>query len=255
MVSARVICESKKKNTIPSLRYIRPHRRSLTRGSMNTSILSAVLFISKDLSVVHFYAEWAAQCGQINDVLEEVAKSNEYKTANCAKIIAEDVPAISLKHGVSAVPTILLLRNGAVVDRVDGANPEALVEKIKEQLADERSTSADSLKPQMSLEERLKKLINQAPCVLFMKGDPANPRCGFSRTIVSLLDGYNTDYKTFDILQDNAVREGLKKFSNWPTYPQLYLNGELLGGLDIIKEMSESGELDGMLPKKTKESS
>jgi len=205
---------------------------------------------SKELSVVHFCAAWAAQCTQINEVLKEMTKSSDYKGAKFAKITAEDVPEVSLKYGVSAVPTVLLIRNGAIADRVDGANPAALADKIKEQLASGNSISVDIRKPEISLEERLKKLINKAPCMLFMKGDPANPRCGFSRTIVSLLDGYKADYQSFDILQDNTVREGLKKFSNWPTYPQLYVNGELLGGLDIIKEMSESGELESMLPKK-----
>lgn len=72
----------------------------------------------------------------------------------------------------------------------------------------------------------------------------------FYRSIVGILDSYNADYQTFDILTDNDVREGLKKFSNWPTYPQLYVKGELIGGLDIVKEMVENGELEIMLPKK-----
>lgn len=202
------------------------------------------------MSVVHFCAEWAAQCAQMNDVLLEMTKSSDYKGAKFAKVVAEDVPEISLKYGVSAVPTVLLMRNGAVDDRVDGANPAALADKVKERLTSGNSVNDEICKPETSLEDRLKKLINKAPCMLFMKGDPATPRCGFSRTIVSILDGYKADYQSFDILQDNTVREGLKKFSNWPTYPQLYVNGELLGGLDIVKEMSESGELVDMLPKK-----
>ncbi|XP_072759034.1 glutaredoxin 3 [Anoplolepis gracilipes] len=202
----------------------------------------------KELSVVHFYAQWAQQCSQVNDVLDEMTKLEQYKDVKFAKIEAENMPEVSLKSGVAVVPTVLLLKNSDIVDRVDGVNAGALTEKIKSHLNNEDAPLLDKTKE--SLEERLKKLINQAPCMLFMKGNPANPRCGFSRTIVSILDNYNTDYKSFDILQDNDVREGLKKFSNWPTYPQLYLNGELIGGLDIVKEMEESGELESMLPKK-----
>lgn len=73
--------------------------------------------------------------------------------------------------------------------------------------------------------------------MLFMKGNPTDPKCGFSRQIVALLNEENIQYGTFDILNDNEVRQGLKQFSNWPTYPQLYVNGTLVGGLDILKEM------------------
>lgn len=205
---------------------------------------------SKELSVVHFYAPWAEQCSQVNDVLEEMSKLEQYKEVKFAKVEAENVPEVSLKSGVAVVPTVLLLRNSNVIGRVDGANASALTEKINHHLNNKDTPLLDAAKAKESLEDRLKKLVNQAPCMLFMKGNPANPRCGFSRTIVSLLDGYKADYKSFDILQDNDVREGLKKFSNWPTYPQLYLNGELIGGLDIVKEMNESGELESMLPKK-----
>lgn len=181
-----------------------------------------------------------------------MSKLAEYQGVRFAKIEAEKIPDVSLKAGISAVPTIVLTRNDTIVDRIDGANPAAIAEKIKRQLLTNKdSISFDTCKPKEKLEERLKKLINQAPCMLFMKGSPTTPRCGFSRTIVSILDSCKTDYQTFDILQDNDVREGLKKFSDWPTYPQLYVNGELIGGLDIVKEMNESGELESMLPKKS----
>ncbi|XP_018312694.1 glutaredoxin-3 isoform X2 [Mycetomoellerius zeteki] len=203
----------------------------------------------KELSAVHFYAPWAEQCSQVNDVFEEMSKLEQYKEVKFAKIEAENIPEVCLKSGIAAVPTVLLLRNSNVISRVDGVNVSALTEKIKHHL-NKDAPLLDTTKAKESFEDRLKKLVNQAPCMLFMKGNPANPRCGFSRTIVSILDTYKTDYKSFDILQDNDVREGLKKFSNWPTYPQLYLNGDLIGGLDIVKEMNELGELESMLPKK-----
>lgn len=204
---------------------------------------------SKELTLVHFYAPWAAQCSQIDDVFEEMCKLEEYKDVKFAKIEAENVPTVSQKSGIVVVPTVLLLRSSHIVDRVNGVNTIELTDKVKHHLNNKNLLDHVS-KPKEPLENRLKKLTNQASCMLFMKGNPEQPRCGFSRTIVSILDGYKADYKTFDILQDNEIREGLKKFSNWPTYPQLYINGDLIGGLDIVKEMSESGELENMLPKK-----
>lgn len=95
-----------------------------------------------------------------------------------------------------------------------------------------------------SLNSRLTKLVKRSKVMLFMKGVPSAPRCGFSKQIVAILDEMEVDYDGFNILEDEEVRQGLKEFSDWPTFPQLYSNGELLGGLDIIKEMRDSGELE-----------
>eukprot|EP00924_Labyrinthula_sp_SR-Ha-C_P009238 augustus_masked-scaffold_2-processed-gene-17.50-mRNA-1 protein AED:0.01 eAED:0.01 QI:0/-1/0/1/-1/1/1/0/468 len=106
----------------------------------------------------------------------------------------------------------------------------------------------ESLKDQLgiggvSLEDKLRSLINKDKIMLFMKGDPEEPRCGFSRTMVGILHEVCAKFSTFDILSDEEIRQGLKSYSDWPTYPQLYVNGELIGGLDIIKELKEEDEL------------
>jgi Grx4 family monothiol glutaredoxin len=103
------------------------------------------------------------------------------------------------------------------------------------------TTAADTL------QSRLEKLVNRHKVMLFMKGLPSAPRCGFSRQIVEILDDSNIAYDAFNILEDEEVRQGLKEFSDWPTYPQLYVNGVLVGGLDIVKELKESNELEDML--------
>ena len=92
-----------------------------------------------------------------------------------------------------------------------------------------------------------KALINKHPLMIFMKGNPEEPKCGFSRTLIGILNETGIPYGTFDIFSDEDVRQGLKKYSNWPTYPQVYVKGELVGGLDIIKELKESGDLDSTL--------
>ena len=89
--------------------------------------------------------------------------------------------------------------------------------------------------------------MTQADVVLFMKGSPDAPRCGFSRRIVALLRERGVAFGSFDILQDERVRAGLKVLNNWPTFPQLIVKGEFVGGLDVVTEMVENGELKEML--------
>lgn len=97
------------------------------------------------------------------------------------------------------------------------------------------------------LEARIQGIVNSASCVLFMKGNPATPQCGFSAQVVQMLNRVLPDYQTFDVLSDGEVREGVKEFSDWPTIPQLYIGGEFMGGCDIVKEMYDSGELHDAL--------
>jgi len=87
--------------------------------------------------------------------------------------------------------------------------------------------------------------VASAPVVLFMKGTRHQPQCGFSATVVGILDSLLADYETVNVLADPAIRQGIKEYSNWPTIPQLYVNGEFLGGCDIVREMHQSGELEG----------
>ena len=89
--------------------------------------------------------------------------------------------------------------------------------------------------------------MNQDQVVLFMKGSPDQPRCGFSRRIVATLRDQNVQFAHFDILSDDSVRSGLKVLNNWPTFPQLIVKGEFVGGLDVVNEMAENGELKELL--------
>jgi len=93
------------------------------------------------------------------------------------------------------------------------------------------------------LNDRIKSLIGSSDVFLFMKGIPQMPQCGFSANTVAILNSMNVPFKTFDILTDMDIREGVKQFSNWPTFPQLYIKGQLVGGNDIITEMYQSGDL------------
>lgn len=103
------------------------------------------------------------------------------------------------------------------------------------------------LPKKQNLDDRLRYLINKSDVMIFMKGNPREPKCGFSRQLMEIIKRLDVKFDTFDILEDEEVRQGLKSFSNWPTYPQVYVKGELIGGLDIIKELKEAGELEGSL--------
>jgi len=91
--------------------------------------------------------------------------------------------------------------------------------------------------------ERIKSQLSSNPVLLYMKGTPDFPQCGFSATAVRALNAVDADFESVNIFEDPELREALKQYSNWPTYPQLYVNGELIGGCDIIVEMYNSGEL------------
>jgi len=95
--------------------------------------------------------------------------------------------------------------------------------------------------------ERIKHDITDNPVLLFMKGTPVFPQCGFSAAVVQILTTMGVKFKGIDVLADPEIREGIKVFSNWPTIPQLYVKGEFVGGCDIIREMYESGELQDYL--------
>ncbi len=94
---------------------------------------------------------------------------------------------------------------------------------------------------------RIAELVTTNNVVLFMKGTPLFPQCGFSSKAISILDHLNVEYETVDVLQDMEIRQGIKEYSDWPTVPQLYVKGEFLGGSDIMMEMFEAGELQDAL--------
>ncbi len=104
--------------------------------------------------------------------------------------------------------------------------------------------------PEAAVHAFISKTIAEHPVVLFMKGVPDQPRCGFSSLVVQVLDHLGVDFVGVDVLQDEALRQGVKAFSDWPTIPQLYVAGEFVGGSDIVREMFQSGELKPLLVQK-----
>lgn len=98
--------------------------------------------------------------------------------------------------------------------------------------------------------ERIKQDVAENDVVLYMKGSPVFPQCGFSSAVVQILTALGVKFKGIDVLQDPGIRQGIKDFSNWPTIPQLYVKGEFIGGCDIVREMFDNGELKQVLADK-----
>ena len=99
----------------------------------------------------------------------------------------------------------------------------------------------------MDVQEQIKNVVEENSVMLFMKGSPDFPQCGFSGRLVQILQACGAQVASADVLSDDQIRQGIKDFSNWPTIPQLYINGEFIGGSDIVTEMYESGELQAKL--------
>ena len=194
-------------------------------------------------------------------------------TTSWLSLNAEDLPEISETYDVTAVPFLVLLRDNVVLETVSGsdaAKVRSAIEKHAKSLnntnqlpplqkvtpkerngndtknlssyapsKDEPATvpeySSEELAGQKKdLHKRLSELVKAAPVMLFMKGTPSSPQCGFSRQLVALLRENSVKYGFFNILADDEVRQGLKEFADWPTFPQLWIDGELVGGLDIV---------------------
>ena len=101
-----------------------------------------------------------------------------------------------------------------------------------------------------TVHERINQEVADNPVVLYMKGSPVFPQCGFSAAVVQILSHLGVKFKGVDVLADPGIRQGIKEFSNWPTIPQLYVKGEFVGGCDIIREMFQAGELQQLLADK-----
>jgi len=212
------------------------------------SLLSADL---TRVSLINFCAPWAAPCIQMNTVAEELSK--KYPQALVLQVEAEEQADIAESFDIEAVPTFLILQGHTLLARINGADAQQLMdlmEKFAKPTPSVNPLSSTEKPPaapvddaeKQKLNARLKALMEQDTVMLFMKGTPDAPRCGFSRKIVNLLKDQGVKYSSFDILSDEGVRSGLKVYNDWPTFPQLVVKGEFVGGLDIVQEMVENGE-------------
>lgn len=232
------------------------------------------------LAVIYFHAPWAKPCEHMSVILKTLASTYPADAPIAfLSLNAEELPDVSEQYDVTAVPYIVVQKDGKTLETVSGSDA-AKVRAAVERYAGagsgatgsslppaqtvtrppvENGTNGDSAKnlagyapsasdpktaPEYSsgeqetskeeLHKRLSELVKAAPVMLFMKGTPSAPQCGFSRQTVSVLREKGIRYGFFNILADDEVRQGLKEFADWPTFPQLWVDGELVGGLDIV---------------------
>jgi Grx4 family monothiol glutaredoxin len=202
------------------------------------------------LCAVLLWAPWHPPSVHLTKVLEAIAAGE--KGVGFAKVNTDICPSLATSLGADQVPFVAFLDPlGNRIDKLGGADPPKLVERVKalaaQPLAAALAAAAPAAAGESDLNTRLKQLIEFSHVMLFMKGSKAEPFCKFSKQAIAILNNSKAEYSTFDILKDDEVREGLKTYSNWKTYPQLYIDGELLGGIDIIKEMEEEGTLQEAL--------
>lgn len=211
------------------------------------------------LLIVSFHAPWAAPCAQMAEVLSTLASEypvTEPPSTSWVAIDAEELSDVSEAYNVTAVPFLVLVRDGKVLETVSGSSAVKVRDAIEKHAkvgagstaaagndaavsVEPKEAEAEVEDPEKKKEElfkRLGDLVKAAPVMLFMKGTPSEPKCGFSRQLVAILRENAVKYGFFNILADDEVRQGLKEFAEWPTYPQLWVDGELVGGLDIVKE-------------------
>ena len=226
------------------------------------------------LAVIYFHAPWAEPCKQMNTILTTLAttyEATEPPRIAFLSLDAEEVADVSERYDVTQVPLVIVQKNGQTLESVTGTDagkvrsaverhasgnagganippaqnvsqqangngmakyaPDASDPKTAPQFS---STEMNGEQSKEALNQRLSELVKAAPVMLFMKGTPSAPQCGFSRQTVSILREKGVRYGFFNILADDEVRQGLKEFSEWPTFPQVYVDGELVGGLDIV---------------------
>ncbi|CCE89456.1 monothiol glutaredoxin GRX4 TDEL_0A01240 [Torulaspora delbrueckii] len=206
------------------------------------------------LVALYFHTAWAEPCKVMNEVVSALSDEPSNSGIKFLSIDADENAELAELFEVSAVPYFILVQDGTILKELSGADPKEFVKALsehkgskkveqqpsaQENVAEDDEEREEEEETEEELNDRLTKLTQAAPIMLFMKGSPSEPKCGFSRQMVGILREHQVRFGFFDILKDSCVREGLKKFSDWPTFPQLYVQGEFQGGLDIIKESLE----------------
>lgn len=192
--------------------------------------------------VVHFSASWCEPCSAINTFLESKLSALKGKVL-VAQVDCEKHSDICEMEDVDRVPYVLFYRRSNESSLIN--EPVADVSGAKMDLIEQNLTSlyCPQQNEYSSLNDYLKFLTTRKGIVMFITGSPSRPRCGFTGQLCNLMDELKASYIYYDVMASNEVCEGLKVFAEWPTYPQVYVDGELIGGFDICKELHESGEL------------
>jgi len=230
------------------------------------------------VSLLSFWKTWARPCEIMNIMVKKHAET--YKDIQVLSIEPdlETLDDVAETFCVQVVPTIVLLRGHTLLTRIEGANEEALKAALDKHTRKEsevltktdeppqappqeiivkhhHTTQSVKKETEEELIARIKELMVQTEVVLFMKGTPESPRCGFSRKTADILTAEGVKFTYFDILTDDAVRQGMKKLNDWPTFPQIIIDGDLFGDLGVLKQSIADAEfysIKGALKKESR---
>jgi len=192
-----------------------------------------------------FYADWHEHSRNLVPVVQACAE--DYPACEFKYINADNDEKTCQKFQVDSIPAVILCTPGQKAMKIEGQiTAPKIVALCKNQLTqndnEQKKKEYEELY-QKNLNQRLQNLLISAPLLVFMKGTRDAARCKFSKKLMALFEKENiTEFSTFNILEDEDVRQGLKTYSNWKTYPQVYVNGKLIGGVDVVEELIEDGE-------------
>jgi Grx4 family monothiol glutaredoxin len=193
--------------------------------------------------LVHFHASWCAPCTAVQQHVDGLLMPKYQGNVTFVSVDVEKFEALCESLQVDSVPHVAIYRRGNTeperVAEVSGAKLPQLDQNMFSLFGNGREDKA----AHATLDDYLKYLIRKDKIVAFITGTPSRPRCGFTGKLIELFAKHGVNYCYYDIMADNEVCDGLKKFSEWPTYPQIYVDGELIGGYDICVEMDKSNEL------------
>jgi Grx4 family monothiol glutaredoxin len=188
--------------------------------------------------VVHVGAPWCEPCTGVNAFLAQ----QNFPGVNIVYVDAEEVPAFAERESVDSVPHVS-------VYRPEGGSAKKIAEISGAKMAEIDTTLRSTFDPALdrskfsSMDEYLRFLIRKDKIMLFITGTPSMPRCGFTGKLIELMNKHKVPYTFFDVWTDDEVCQALKVFSDWPTFPQVYVEGELVGGYDICAELEKQGKL------------
>lgn len=194
--------------------------------------------------IVHFSAAWCEPCKSVNELLEKEAAKFQGRVI-FVEVDCDACPYVVEAEGIDSVPVISFYRDTASVEcvaTVVGAKLD-LIARNTVSLYGEKGGLGCQRADHAALDDYLTYLIKRPGIVLFITGTPSQPRCGFTGKLCEMVEAMGAPYVYYDVMASDEVCEGLKRFSNWPTYPQVYVDGELIGGLDVCKQLQEEGEL------------
>lgn len=215
---------------------------------MMTAITSVSQFESEVLGsksvgvVVSYWGSWCEPSVTTNDYLKKVIA--DYEGVNFVTIDVDTCGDVCEKNGVETVPFVAFYRPSGAKQELAADVSGAKLQSVEQNLKSLYGLAKDRRSAFENIDDYIKHLLNKDKVVIFITGTPSHPICGFTTKLVGLMAEKKVPYTYVDIMSDNELCDRLKAYSNWPTYPQIYADGALVGGLDIVLELVKEGEFD-----------